>query len=110
MERKLSTIFASDVVGFSKMMGNDEEKTLQILGERREVIDSVIAEYQGIIFGSAGDSVIAEFASPVKATECAVHIQDKMKILNKNSFTMMDSLALILRNTLGSISFLSANS
>ncbi len=54
MERKLSTIFASDVVGFRKMMGNDEEKTLQILGERREVIDSVIAEYQGIIFGSAG--------------------------------------------------------
>ena len=85
MERKLSTIFASDVVGFSKMMGNDEEKTLQILGERREVIDSVIAEYQGIIFGSAGDSVIAEFASPVKATECAVHIQDKMKILNENT-------------------------
>jgi class 3 adenylate cyclase len=59
MERKLSTIFASDVVGFSKMMGNDEEKTLQILGERREVIDCVIAEYQGIIFGSAGDSVIS---------------------------------------------------
>ena len=59
MERKLSTIFASDVVGFSKMMGNDEEKTLKILGERREVIDCVIAEYQGIIFGSAGDSVIS---------------------------------------------------
>ena len=39
MERKLSTIFASDVVGFSKMMGKNEEKTLQILGERREVIE-----------------------------------------------------------------------
>ena len=84
MERKLSTIFASDVVGFSKMMGNNEEQTLEILGERREVIDNAIAEYKGIIFGSAGDSVIAEFGSPVKATECAVQIQDKMKTLNKN--------------------------
>ena len=83
MERKLSTIFASDVVGFSKMMGRNEEKTLKILDDRREIIDSAIAEYKGIIFGSAGDSVIAEFGSPVKATECAVQIQDKMKSLNE---------------------------
>ena len=84
MERKLSTIFASDVVGYSKMMGNNEEKTLETLGERREVIDSAIAEHNGIIFGSAGDSVIAEFGSPVKATECAVQIQSKMKTMNED--------------------------
>ena len=84
MERKLSTIFASDVVGYSKMMGNNEEKTLETLGERREVIDCAIAEYNGIIFGSAGDSVIAEFGSPVKATECAVQIQGKMKTMNED--------------------------
>ncbi len=84
MERKLSTIFAADVVGYSKMMGNNEEKTLKTLGERREVIDSTIAEHNGIIFGSAGDSVIAEFGSPVKATECAVQIQGKMKTMNED--------------------------
>ena len=84
MERKLSTIFASDVVGYSKMMGNNEEKTLETLGERREVIDSAITEHNGIIFGSAGDSVIAEFGSPVKATECAVQIQGKMKTMNED--------------------------
>ena len=84
MERKLSTIFASDVVGYSKMMGNNEEKTLETLGERREVIDSAITEHNGIIFGSAGDSVIAEFGSPVKATECAVQIQGKMETMNEN--------------------------
>ena len=84
MERKLSTIFASDVVGYSKMMGNNEEKTLEILGERREVIDSAITEHNGIIFGSAGDSVIAEFGSPVKAAECAVQIQGKMKTMNED--------------------------
>ena len=85
MERKLSTIFASDVVGFSKMMGKNEEKTLQILGERREVIDNVIAEHNGTVFGGAGDSVIAEFVSPVKATECAIQMQGKMKDMNENA-------------------------
>jgi TolB-like protein/Tfp pilus assembly protein PilF len=85
MERKLSTIFASDVVGFSKMMGRNEEKTLEILGERRQVIDRVIEEHSGMVFGGAGDSVIAEFGSPVKATECAVSMQGKMKNLNENA-------------------------
>ena len=67
MERKLSTILASDVVRFSKMMAADEERTLEVLKKRRQVIDGVIAEHGGTIFGSAGDSVIAEFSSPVKA-------------------------------------------
>ena len=85
MERKLSTIFASDVVGFSKMMGKNEEETLQILGERREIIDNVITDHNGSVFGGAGDSVIAEFVSPVKATECAVQMQAKMTDMNQNA-------------------------
>ena len=71
-ERKLSAIFASDVVGFSKMMATDEQKTLEVLQQRREEIDGLIGDHSGRVFGSAGDSVIAEFASPIKATECAV--------------------------------------
>jgi len=82
MERKLSTIFASDVVGFSKMMGQNEENTLKILEERKELIEALVYEHSGSIFGGAGDSVIAEFASPVKATECAVKVQEKMINLN----------------------------
>ena len=72
MERKLTTIFASDVVGFSKMMGEDEVNTLKILKERRQAIDGIIDENDGVIFGSAGDSVIAEFSSPIKASEAAI--------------------------------------
>ena len=82
MDRKLTTIFASDVVGFSKMMGMDEVNTLKILQERREAIDGIIDEHAGIIFGSAGDSVIAEFSSPIKAAEAAVATQLKMKTMN----------------------------
>jgi len=85
MERKLTTIFASDVVGFSKMMGEDEVNTLKILKERRLIIDKIINEKNGIIFGSAGDSVIAEFPSPIKASEAAIAIQSKMKTLNQNT-------------------------
>ncbi len=83
MERKLTTIFASDVVGFSKMMGLDEVQTLKILKERRISIDNIIKEHGGIIFGSAGDSVIAEFSSPLKAAEAAVATQRSMKIMNQ---------------------------
>ena len=82
MDRKLATIFASDVVGFSKMMGIDEVKTLEILKQRRDVIDKIIDDHDGLIFGSAGDSVIAEFASPIKAAEAAVETQVKMKTMN----------------------------
>ena len=84
MDRKLTTIFASDVVGFSKMMGTDQVNTLNILKERRNVIDSLIDEHGGIIFGSAGDSVIAEFSSPIKAAEAAVATQLKMKTMNQD--------------------------
>ena len=84
MDRKLATIFASDVVGFSKMMGTDEVNTLKILKLRRDVIDGIIDEHDGIIFGSAGDSVIAEFASPIKAAEAAVETQVKMNAMNQD--------------------------
>ena len=63
MDRKLATIFASDVVGFSKMMGRDEVKTLEILRKRREVIDNIIdelANFSGVLeVGSNAYDVIA---------------------------------------------------
>ena len=67
MERKLSTIFALDVVGFSKLMADDEVNTLDNLKKRRDFIDTIIDEYEGRIFNTAGDSVLAEFSSPVRA-------------------------------------------
>ena len=57
MERKLSTIFALDVVGFSKLMAIDEDITLAVLKQRREIIDAIIIEHSGRMFGSAGDSL-----------------------------------------------------
>ena len=82
MERKLSTVFALDVVGFSKLMAEDEARTLDNLKKRRELIDTIIEEYEGRIFNTAGDSVLAEFASPVRAAECAVQIQNRSQAMN----------------------------
>ncbi len=73
--RKLAPILATDVVGYSRPMGEDEEATLRTLNAFREVIDELIADHRGRIFGSAGDNVVAEFASPVEATRCAVAVQ-----------------------------------
>ena len=75
MERRLAVILAADVVGYSRLMEADEEATARTLGKYREIIDGLIASHHGRVFGSAGDSVIAEFASPVEAVRCAVAIR-----------------------------------
>ena len=75
MERRLATILAADVVGYSRLMEADEQGTLSALREARIAMDKLVEEYSGRIFGSAGDSVIAEFASPVQAMKCAIRVQ-----------------------------------
>jgi class 3 adenylate cyclase/tetratricopeptide (TPR) repeat protein len=85
IERKLTTILAADAVGFSKMMGRDETGTLASLKQCRALIDDRIAEYRGRIFGSAGDSVVAEFLSPVQAVLCASEFQERLAARNAGS-------------------------
>jgi TolB-like protein/class 3 adenylate cyclase len=80
--RKLAAILAGDVVGFSKLMGENEDRTLRNLKACRSLTDESIATYHGRIFGSAGDSVIAEFASPVDAIVAAVEFQRNLRYRN----------------------------
>jgi TolB-like protein len=76
VERKLSAIFAADVEGYSRLMGRDEVGTLRTLTAYRVVIDLLIASYRGRIFNTAGDSLVADFASAVDAVQCAVAVQE----------------------------------
>jgi adenylate cyclase len=76
--RKLAAIFAADVAGYSRLMGQDEIGTLRRLTACRAILDERIAAYRGRIFGSAGDSVVADFASAVDAVECAVAVQEAL--------------------------------
>jgi adenylate cyclase len=76
VERKLSAIFAADVEGYSRLMGRDEVGTLRTLTAYRVIIDRLIASHRGRIFNTAGDSLIADFASAVDAVQCAVEVQE----------------------------------
>jgi adenylate cyclase len=82
MERKLTAILSADVQGYSRLMGEAEEATLRTLTSHRHVIDAQIAHHRGRIVGTAGDSVLAEFASVVAAVQCAVVIQQTLKAEN----------------------------
>jgi len=74
-ERKLTTILSADVAGYSRMMSADEAGTFAVLKAYREVMTKLIADNRGRIVSTAGDSLLAEFASVVQAVECAVQIQ-----------------------------------
>jgi adenylate cyclase len=75
VERKLAAIFAADIAGYSRLMARDEVGTLAQLKACRTVIDGLIASHRGRIFNTAGNSVVADFASAVDAVRCAVAVQ-----------------------------------
>src|SRR5262245_33554940 len=87
MERRLAAILAADVAGYSRLMGADDEGTLATLSTYRGVVDSLIAEHQGRVFGSAGDSVVAEFTSAVQSVRCAVAVQ---RAINRRNADLPD--------------------
>jgi class 3 adenylate cyclase/TolB-like protein len=84
MERRLAAILAADAVGYSRQMGVDEEAAFSALSARRAIIGSVIEEHAGRVFGSAGDSVVAEFHSTVEAVRSALEIQRRLQEANTN--------------------------
>ncbi len=82
-ERRLAAILAADVAGYSRLMGADEEGTHAALKAcRGEVIEPRVAAHRGRIVKTAGDGLLAEFASVVAATQCAVEIQREMAARN----------------------------
>ena len=76
----MAAIFAADVVGYSKLMAENEKLTLFRLKETRKTTDPIIQNLGGRIFSTAGDSIMAEFASPVDAVEAAIEIQNKITL------------------------------
>src|SRR6202795_2779037 len=82
MERKLAAIFSTDVVGYSRLMGADEEATIRTLTAYREVMAALIQRHRGRVVDSPGDNLLAEFASAVDAVLGAVEIQRELKAKN----------------------------
>ena len=83
MERRLTTILAADIAGFSRLIGLDEEGTLTAQrGHRPDLIDPLLVEQGGRIANTAGDSLLIEFPSAVEAVRCAVAAQEGMRLRN----------------------------
>ena len=76
--RKLAAILAADIAGYSVLMGANEAQTVRDLKAHQAVILPMIGQFGGRIIDTAGDGILAEFASVVNAVECGVAIQETM--------------------------------
>jgi len=83
-KRKLITILSADVVGYSRLMGDDEEATVQMLQFYRKIINSLISNQNGRLVDAPGDNMLAEFGSVVDALRCAWDIQQEIKSRNSD--------------------------
>ena len=83
VRRKLAAILSTDVAGYSRLMGEDEEATLRLPSDYRGKIDTLIDAHEGRVVGRAGDSVMAEFGSAVEAARCGVEMQDTLRARNE---------------------------
>lgn len=82
IKRKLVAILSADVKGYSRLMGEDERGTVHTLNAYMELMNSLIQDHRGRVVGTAGDSILAEFASVVDAVECSVEIQKELRTRN----------------------------
>jgi len=81
--RRLAAILAADVVGFSRLIGEDEAGTLEALREiRSQIVNPLLKEHGGRIFKLMGDGMLAEFPSAVQALRAAVDMQERMQARN----------------------------
>jgi class 3 adenylate cyclase len=84
LERRLATILSADVAGYSRMMGANEEATVQALRGHRAVFEALLKQHRGRIFNTAGDAILAEFPSAVDAVRCATEIQTALQTRNEH--------------------------
>jgi class 3 adenylate cyclase len=84
LERRLATILCADVAGYSRLMGEDEERTVRVFRGHREIFEALVAQHRGRIFNTAGDALLAEFSSAVEAVRCATDIQAALRTRNEH--------------------------
>jgi len=80
--RKITAIMSADVVGYSKLMGDNEAATVRTLEAYKNVMATLIGQHHGRVIDSTGDNMLSEFASVVDAVQCAVAIQKELKTRN----------------------------
>jgi class 3 adenylate cyclase len=81
--RRLTTVLATDVVGYSAMTARDEDHTVRLVRQRFATVANFVERHEGRVFNTAGDALLAEFASPVEAVRCALEVQEAMRTANQ---------------------------
>ncbi|MBN1833061.1 MAG: adenylate/guanylate cyclase domain-containing protein [Deltaproteobacteria bacterium] len=84
VKRKLSAILSADVVGYSRLMGEDEVSTVRTLESYRKVMSDLIEQFRGRVVDSPGDNLLSEFSSVVDAVQCAVEIHEVIRAKNED--------------------------
>src|SRR5689334_9567152 len=82
-ERRVASFISADVVGYSRLIGQNDERTVTILRSCRELVYDVVRKHNGHVFGSAGDSFMIECTHSVDAVLCAIAIQAALKKRNE---------------------------
>lgn len=100
--RRLTTIVAIDVIGFSTLAARNEEHALGLLRSRMALAETYIKQHRGRVFKLTGDGLLAEFASPVEAVRAAVEIQEAMRTTNALA-AVEDRLSLRIGANLGDV-------
>ena len=93
-KRKLTTIFSADVVGYSRLMEDNEEATIQTLNAYRNSMSTLIEQHRGRVVDMTGDNLMAEFASVVDAVKCAVETQ---KEIGKRNVDLPENRRMLFR-------------
>jgi len=84
-KRKLAAILSADVIGYSRLMRDDEEATVRDIAAHRVLISDIIQQHHGRVVDSPGDNILAEFASVVDAVNGAINIQEEIKRTNADT-------------------------
>jgi class 3 adenylate cyclase len=82
MKRKIAAILAADIVGYSRLVAEDEEETIRRLAVCRGIFDELSVRYGGRIVNTVGDSILADFPSSVDAVRCSIDIQESIRARN----------------------------
>ena len=92
--RRLAAILAADIVGYSRLMGEDEAGTAKIVRERREAAAPIVRAFAGRLVKTTGDGVLLEFPSIVAAVECAIFIR---KVMAQRNVALVEALSGLAR-------------
>jgi len=101
-KRRLTAILSADVAGYSRLMGEDEAATVRTITNYREIMADLIEQHRGRIVDSPGDNVLAEFASVVDATQCAVAVQKEIQSrINARDVMSDNKTTIVVKNLRG---------